>query len=139
MEDTKNTSSEGTKTSTEGAQSERTFTQDDVNRIVQDRLAKERSKGVDELDKRKAELDRREFLMNAKETLTGKGYPAELLEALNCESEETFNKSIELIGRIFNQGETGKAQELEQKKAKFTAPSRAGVYTDSIRKAMGLQ
>lgn len=37
MEDLQNTSTEGTQTSTEG----KTFTQEDVNRIVQERLAKE--------------------------------------------------------------------------------------------------
>ena len=42
MEDLQNTSTEGTQTSTEG----KTFTQEDVNRIVQERLAKERSKAA---------------------------------------------------------------------------------------------
>ena len=41
MGDLQNTSAEGTQTGTEG----KTFTQDDVNRIVQERLAKERGKG----------------------------------------------------------------------------------------------
>ena len=41
MEDLQNTSAEGIQTSTEGTQqSEKTFTQEDVNRIVQERLAK---------------------------------------------------------------------------------------------------
>ena len=54
MEDNKNTSTEGTQTNTDGTQ-ERTFTQDDVNRIVQERLAKEKGKGSEDLDKRAAE------------------------------------------------------------------------------------
>lgn len=92
---------EGTQTSTEGTQQGKTFTQDDVNRIVQERLAKERGKGTEELDRRSAELDKREFNLKARETLSSKGYSADLLDALNCESEETFNKSLETIERLF--------------------------------------
>ena len=44
MDEMKKTSTEGTQTGTEGTQAERTFTQEDVNRIVQERLAKEKSK-----------------------------------------------------------------------------------------------
>ena len=60
MGDLQNTSAEGTQTGTEG----KTFTQDDVNRIVQERLAKERGKGNEELEKRVAELDLRERKLN---------------------------------------------------------------------------
>lgn len=43
MDNLQNTSAEGTQTSTEGTQkSGKIFTQEDVNRIVQERLAKER-------------------------------------------------------------------------------------------------
>lgn len=73
MEDLQNTSTEGAQTSTEG----KTFTQEDVNRIVQERLAKERSKaagnGDDELSKRAAELDMRERKLNAREALKKEG------------------------------------------------------------------
>ena len=45
MDGLQNTSAEGTQTSVEGTQnSVKTFTQDDVNRIVQERLAKEKGK-----------------------------------------------------------------------------------------------
>ena len=53
----------GTQTGTEGTQ-EKTFTQDEVNRIVQDRLSREKGKGSEELDKREAELNYRERNMN---------------------------------------------------------------------------
>ena len=57
MGDLQNTSAEGTQTSTEG----KTFTQEDVNRIVQERLAKERGKASnsEDLEKRSAELEKR--------------------------------------------------------------------------------
>ena len=101
MGDTNNALHEGVQTSTEGTQQGKTFTQDDVNRIVQERLAKERGKGTEELDRRSAELDKREFNLKAREMLLSKGYSADLLDALNCESEETFNKSLETIERLF--------------------------------------
>ncbi len=99
MEETKNTSTEGTQTSTDGS-SERTFTQDDVNRIVQERLAKEKGKGNDELEKRAAELDRRERRMNAVDELRKNGLPDYLVDALNIETDEAFQQSMEAIKKM---------------------------------------
>lgn len=53
---------------------ERTFTQDDVNRIVQDRLAKDREKASKELGEREQELAQREFRLNSRQKLVDKGY-----------------------------------------------------------------
>lgn len=109
MNDIQNTSTEGTQTGTEGTQQERTFTQDDVNRIVQERLAKERSKatgnGEDELAKRAAELDLRERRITAREKLRENGLPDYLTDALNMNSDEEFQKSMEAILKM--KGETG--------------------------------
>lgn len=146
MEDIKNTSTEGTQTGTEDTH-ERTFTQDDVNRIVQERLAKEKGKGTEEFDKRSAELDKREFNIKARETLSSKGFPAELLGALNCENEETFNKSLETIEKLF--GGVAKQQErdkeLEAKRSRIIGRSisssgmKTGADKDAeIRERMGL-
>lgn len=66
---------------------ERTFTQDDVNRIVQDRLAKDREKASKELGEREQELAQREFRLNSRQKLADKGYPETLLDALNCSSD----------------------------------------------------
>lgn len=103
MEDNKNTSTEGTQTSTEG----KIFTQEDVNRIVQERLAKEKSKGNgdDELNKRAAELDLRERKLTAREKLRENGLPDYLVDALNMNTDEDFQKSMEAILKM--KGETG--------------------------------
>lgn len=105
MADLQNTSTEGTQTSTDG----KTFTQDDVNRIVQERLAKERSKGTgngeDELLKRAAELDLRERKLTAREKLRENGLPDYLVDALNMNTDEDFQKSMEAIIKM--KGETG--------------------------------
>lgn len=96
MEDNTNTSTEGTEQVTEG----KTFTQEDVNRIVQERLAKEKGKGNDELDKRKADLDKRERRMNAIDELRKNELPDYLVDALNMETEEAFQQSMEAIKKM---------------------------------------
>lgn len=96
MEDLQNTSTEGTQTSTEG----KTFTQEDVNRIVQERLAKEKSKTNEDLEKRAAELDMRERKMDAVQKLRENGLPDYLVEALNMETDEAFQKSMEAIKKM---------------------------------------
>ena len=109
MEDNKNTSTEGIQTGTEGTQGERLFTQEDVDRIVQGRLAKEKSKGTgngdDELNKRAAELDLRERKLTAREKLRENGLPDYLGDALNMNTDEDFQKSMEAILKM--KGETG--------------------------------
>ena len=96
MEDNTNTSTEGTEQVTDG----KTFTQDDVNRIVQERLAKEKGKGNDELDKRKADLDKRERRMNAIDELRKNELPDYLVDALNMETDEAFQQSMEAIEKM---------------------------------------
>lgn len=130
MENNQNTSPEGTGT-------ERTFTQEDVNRIVQDRLAKEKSKGNEELERRTAELDRREKRIQAGEILQQKGLPGELIDLVNLDSDDSFEKTLKLLEKTY------KSHSAEQRKgpsgvtpATGTSP---GSGTDSIRRAMGLQ
>lgn len=108
MDNMEKTSTEGTQTDTNGMQGERKFSQEDVNRIVQERLAKERSKGngnnEDELSKRTAELDLRERKLTAREKLRENGLPDYLVDALNMNTDEDFQKSMEAILKM--KGET---------------------------------
>lgn len=137
-ENIQNTSSEGTQTGIDG----KTFTQEDVNRIVQERLAKERSKGSnnEELDKRAAELDRRERKLNAVTKLREKGLPDYLADALNMNTDEDFDKSIEAIIKM--KGETDKAQEQGGRVIGIINPiGKVGpnLPRDSFREAFGLE
>lgn len=109
MDNVQNTSLEGTQTGTDGGQAERTFTQDDVNRIVQERLAKEKGKGSEDLEKRAAELDKRERRMNAIDELRKNDLPDYLVDALNMETDEAFEKSMEAIKKM--KGETSGSQQ----------------------------
>ncbi len=142
MEDNKNTSTEGTQTGTEGTQGERTFTQEDVNRIVQERLAKEKSKGNgdDELNKRAAELDLRERKLTAREKLRENGLPDYLVDALNMNTDEDFQKSMEAILKM--KGET-KGSEQPTPIGKGNLIGRVQGFgtkdNDPIRNAFGLR
>lgn len=86
---------------------ERTFTQDDVNRIVQERLAKEKSKGNIENDRRAAELDLRERRLNAIDELRKNNLPDYLVDALNMSNDETFKISLEMIKKMNEEGRAG--------------------------------
>ncbi len=126
---------------------ERTFTQDDVNRIVQERLAKDREKASKELGERAQELAQREFRLDSRQKLIDRGYPESIMEALNCNSEKEFDKALDIIDGLIKERTPSEAEKLEMEarmKAaasapKFTdksEPRRAG--TDLIRQAMNL-
>ena len=123
----------------------KTFTQEDVNRIVGERLAKEKAKssGEQELAKREQELAKRELHMTAKELLSEKGLPVQLFEALNCTDEETMKKSVATIEKIFNDYKANAASDIKftgfQPGASSATPSAAAAGDLEIRKAMGLR
>lgn len=48
---------------------QKTFTQDDVNRIVGERLARDREKASEEVSKKEQELADREFRLNSRQKL----------------------------------------------------------------------
>lgn len=124
---------------------EKTFTQEDVNRIVQERLAKEKAKNSGDADfaRREQELVQRELHMTAKEMLSEKGLPVQLFDALNCTDKETMEKSIATIETIFNH----KANATSSISFKGFQPGSTGVMPSAdtmaedieIRKAMGLR
>lgn len=152
MGDLQNTSAEGTQTSTEGTQqSGKTFTQDDVNRIVQERLAKEKSKASSnedferktaELEKRTTELEVRENRLNAVTALRDAGYPDELADVIRCSNADELKKSMEVIDKIIKERTPECwSKELEEKRSRivFSAPIHTLPNDNGIRSAMGLR
>lgn len=145
MEDNNNINQNANPAADQGT-GEKTFTQEDVNRIVGERLAKEKAKNSGEADlaKREQELAQRELHMSAKELLSEKGLPVQLFDALNCTDEETMKKSIETIEKIFNEYKANAASNMKfvgfQPGVSSKAPTTSGTGTDiEIRKAMGLR
>lgn len=126
---------------------EKTFTQEDVNRIVQERLAKEKAKNSGDADfaRREQELVQRELHMTAKEMLSEKGLPVQLFDALNCTDEETMKKSISTIETIFNEYKANALKSIQFKgfQPGVSAQQKPGTEVDAdsleIRKAMGLR
>lgn len=109
----------------------KTFTQEDVNRIVGESLAKEKSKGDQDFSKREQELEQRELHITAKEMLSEKGLSVQLVDALNCTSKETLEKSISIFENIFNEHKT------ETTKPKFKGLVLGESRDDGHNKAQG--
>lgn len=97
-----------------GGQAEKTFTQDDVNRIVSERLAREREKQAQQPqeDEREKALKEREQAVAArenryrcedylKEKLMLPQDQARFLEALDTSNFENFKKIVDVLGKPF--------------------------------------
>jgi len=78
----------------------KTFTQDEVNNIVKERLAREKSK-FEELETKEKELAIKELRFEAKTVFVGKGFPDEAMELLDYTSKETLDTSIEKLEKAF--------------------------------------
>ena len=92
---------------------EKTFTQEEVNRIVSDRLARDRDKRTAELDEREKELKRRELALSAREKLEAAGLNKELCKVLKYDDEAELDEAIRELQNIKGfsgekPGDTGK-------------------------------
>ena len=129
-----------TNTNPESGAGETTFTQEQVNKIVSDRLAREKVKSEAALAEREQQLAQRELLLTAKEKLTDAGLPVELLNALNVSSPEAMEKAITTLKGVIDKIKAEAPKPFTIHGAK---PAEAGcrpeVGADSqLRKAMGL-
>ena len=88
---------------TPGAKGGRTFTQDDVNRIVSERLAHEREKlqaSAKDTEREKA-LAAREARLDCREDLDTQGYPTALLDVLDSSDTDKFKAAVEKLVKAF--------------------------------------
>ena len=117
----------------------KTFSQDDVNRIVGERLAKEKAKGESALAEREQQLAQRELLLTAKEKINEMGLPVELVDVLNVSSLEALEKALSIVKTVMDKHKE-EARPIKIRGAK-TAESLSGppsTTNGSLRKAMGL-
>lgn len=135
-----NNNSMSTKTQNSGTEPQaRTFTQEEVNKMMAERVGRVKAEKEQEYNSKLAELKERELKLQAKEILRDKKMPDSLLEAVNCSDIETFNNSIKIIEDYIN----GVRNEPVKIHGAFVPgysggmedPERAG---DAIAKAMGL-
>lgn len=77
------------------------FTQEDVNRIVSERLKAERAKtGPSEQDAREIELSKRESKLSCRDFLDEKEYRPELLDILDTSDVENFKKTVTKLSEL---------------------------------------
>lgn len=79
---------------------ERTFSQDEVNAIVSERLKQERAKIMRDVTQREAELTQRETLLTAKADWQKRGLPADLLDALDMSKEGALEAAAAILENI---------------------------------------
>ena len=84
---------------------QRTFTQEEVNKIVSERLERDRSKRTDnsEYETRMNELKARESKFACKELVKECEYPEELLDLLDTSDVEKFAETTKKIDKIFRE------------------------------------
>lgn len=114
-----------------GTQNERLFTQEEVNKIVSDRLERDRAKRTsaaanDELQKA-AELKAWESRLTCKEYLIEKGYSAELLDCVDTSDIETFKTKVDKIQKIQRPLHTPQPRSSER-------PAEVRAYAEAFRK-----
>lgn len=116
----------------------RTFTQEEVNRIVSDRLSKEKIKAEAAALLREKEIGRREYAYYTQKTLEEKKLPSYLINAFSGGDKEAFDKGIEVIERAVKE-----ATDIHIAERMKGAPPKASSSTSTadatIRGAMGLK
>lgn len=79
----------------------KTFTQEDVNRIVSERLARERAKAEPQDDEREKALKAREARMDCREYIASKKYPVALLDVLDMSDADKFKEMADKLVKHF--------------------------------------
>ncbi len=114
----------------------KTFTQEDVNRIVSERLARAKNAANGSGSDREQELDRRERQLDARERLADAGIPKDLLPLVDLSSKENMENSIKLISS--HMGRTYRISTSVSSSKNGSGNSRRET-PDDIRAAMGLK
>lgn len=87
-----------------GVKAEKVFTQEEVNKIVSDRLERERAKAANNAksteNEKEIELRTRENRLTCKEFLIDNGYSTELLDCVDTSDIEQFKMKVKKIQSI---------------------------------------
>lgn len=116
----------------------KTFSQEDVNKIINERLKKEKEKSQKQFETMEKEFQQKELNLKAKEILTAKNIPHELLDVLKFDDEATLNKAVGVLETSFKTGQSDVRIEgtiAGNSNSNSTAKSN----DDLIRKAMGIK
>ena len=131
MEDNKTTVTQANEGQGTSQTNERMFTQDEVNRIVQDRLA--RVKVANEPDQQELDLQSRELALYARERIEENGLDKTLADELKGMDKATIDKVIKIIAPM--------AQRMNEPIRNAVGPTNGKAMGSdaSIRAAMGLK
>lgn len=111
-----------------------------MNRIISERLAKEKGKASADLESRAAELDARERKLKAMELLAENNLDKSLIDAINMGSDEQLQNSINILKAV-NPGAAGAGSAAGVRIGTCNPIGTVGKNESSsneIRKAMGL-
>lgn len=127
-------------TQTEGTtqQGEKTFSQDDVNRIIQERLARAKAEPTEKetaLEKKEKELNAREQKIKAKELFAEKKLPEELIDILDYSDGKKLEDSIQILAKAFH----ARPGSVVIRGGKPAEGNTGPIGADPIRAAMGLK
>lgn len=123
---------------------ERRFTQDEVNDIVQKRLAKERErlskifqeeKQISELEERERNILKRELRADAVEELNKRSLPARLADLLDYSSEENFNSSMAEVTAVFKSALGERLKPYARQSTPFEGMGGSGMNTYNAEQA----
>lgn len=103
-----NMNQEITKGQVNQSQSEKTFTQEQVNAIVSKRLSEQKATLTAELDQREQEIAAKELGLKAVDLLVSKGLPKELAGILKYSNEEELNAAVDEVGKLKGTVDEGK-------------------------------
>jgi len=83
---------------------ERTFTQAEVDKIIKERLERDRAKRrapaePSEAEKKEAELTAKENRLTCREHLLGSGLPSSLLDVLDTSNPQKFKSALDAVSR----------------------------------------
>lgn len=141
MNNMNNENSQGQQQNTSGASGneQKTFTQEDVNRIVQDRLAKEKQKGQEDITAKQKELAAKELRLDSIALLREKELPDELADIIGASNIKEFGEKADKLKSLMNSTKAADEEELHVVKrgALIGSVGKAG-YIDPVRKAFGL-
>ena len=105
----------------EGANSgsgQRTFTQEQVNTIIQSRLAKLKTQAETEAnaayEKKFAELRAKELSLLTREKLTERGMPLELAGVISCTDEKDLESKLDVLQKTYSGQKDGSGTKPEQ-------------------------
>ena len=123
----------GTGAQEEGAQ--KTFTQEEVDALIQAKAEEAKKKTETEYSQKVAEVEARERKLMIREGLYERGMPKELADIITCTDEADLKAKLDILQKYASKPQ----KEEEKPRVGGFFPLKTQTPTDPIRKAMGLE